>query len=130
MPWYPSFEQAVPDPRLDPYRNRVGRLTCDGALAAWILVETGFEAEELGGHLWWRRFGPLREFVVDYVTVNHGQEEWDLLISGEALDARLTEWDQGKFSLGNRTYSVEWLEVEESAEEARRRFGMTLARGK
>lgn len=111
MPWSPSFENAVPDPRLDAVRNRAARLEHAGETAGHVLVETDFMADQLGGLLWWRRWAAPREFAV--VLTRIGDETSEAAVGNDDLGI-VAAWARDGFQHAGTSYAMVWLDEAES----------------
>lgn len=122
MPWNPSFENARPDPRLDPYRGRAARLTLDDVAVGHVLVEGDHSAHQVGGHLWWRTWAEPVEFARVDTLLADGTYD-DAWVIGEDLDRELDDWAAGRFRFAGTTYHLDWLDEAESAQVHRERFG-------
>lgn len=122
MSWKPSFENARPDPRLDPYRGRAARLTLGEAEAGHVLVESEYGADRVGGHLWWQRWGEPVEFALVDILFADGTYD-DAWVTGEDLDRELDDWAAGRFRFAGTTYDLVWLDDAESARAHREVFG-------
>ena len=103
-----------PDPRLDPYRNRVGILALDGATDGHVLVETAFGQFKTGGALWWTRWADPVEFTVVAVIIDGELVADGETAAGDQLDEQLARWDAGAHVVGPATYRVTWLDQAES----------------
>ncbi|MET3962633.1 hypothetical protein ABIE44_002567 [Marmoricola sp. OAE513] len=114
MPWSPSFEGAVPDPRLDPYRGRAARLSRDGVASGHVLVETDYLADRLSGWLWWRRWQDPTEFPVVMTKLDDGSFDSDDWVRPERIDALLATWAAGRDEVQGTTYEITWLDQQES----------------
>jgi hypothetical protein len=120
MPLRPDFTQHRPDPRLDRYRDRVGRLFRGGNEVGLVLVQAQAEAEQVGGRLWWRRWGPTRDALWLWTIVDgEFSDHW----VADGLDEELASYGQGRFLLAGEELSVRWADVEESASLRRSAFG-------
>lgn len=121
MPWSPSFANAQPDPRLDPYRGRAAVATQYGEPAGHVLVETDFLSERLSGQLWWRRW----ETPVEYAQVHthFSSSSAPTWVLPTDIDARVAEWAAGTYTDGGTTYGLTWLDAAESERVHREVFG-------
>ena len=104
------------DPRLDPFRERGGRLLGDdGALLAEVYLQpevwwTG------GGWLWWTSRARPVEVVNAYVIDAQGDITDEYTYPVEALDEAVARWSTGTFELDEDQFlQVVWLDDEESA---------------
>lgn len=121
MPWKPSAAGQVRDPRLDPYRNRVAAVRSDdGQLCGHLFVKTDFMHEQVGGHLWWRRWSAPEEFAVCYLNAADADsplpEFTDFWVTPDALDDELADWAAARMTYVGETYALSWLSAEESAQ--------------
>ncbi|MCZ4499975.1 MAG: hypothetical protein JWQ74_2530 [Marmoricola sp.] len=121
MPWSPSYDDAAPDPRLDPFRGRAGVLSLDGTEVGHVLVETDFGATRSGGALWWSRWEP-GEFAVVVTRIGTELGE-DLWLMPEQLDGPVTRWAAGEHDHAGTTYAVTWLDEAGSDQAHREVFG-------
>ena len=106
MPWNPRLDDVTPDPRLDGYRDRVGLLHRGSALAGKLLVETEPYWEQVGGHLWWRRWSEAHEAVHGWLNLVDGDLRTDFLLVGEDLDEEVAAWRQGRFRHAGEVLAV------------------------
>jgi hypothetical protein len=113
MPRRPDFAQHRPDPRLDRYLDRVDRLFRDDEEVGHVLVLTWTYAEQVGGHLWWRRWGPTRDLLWLWTVVD-GQFSDDL-VPDDATEEELAAYDECRFRHYGETLRVRWTDAEESA---------------
>ncbi len=122
MPWNPSFVGAMPDPRLDPYRNRVAEVHDEKGLYAHLVVGTDFRSEQERGHLWWRRWGRPQEFAVCYLTSPDGKSlVSDFWVDPDSLEDELADWARNRFEYAGETYVLHWLSAEASVDLRRAR---------
>lgn len=137
MPWSPQDDVEVSDPRLDPYRDRGGvLLDADGAKVGCVFLRAETHWSRTSGHLWWSTWTPATEGVRCHV--HRGGRTTDRLSTGPQLDADLADWAAGTFTVGttvgspadqrasgpSTTYSVRWLDDEESARARDEVFGL------
>lgn len=113
MPRRPDFAQHRPDPRLDRYRDRVGRLFRGDEEVGLVLVQVQAYAEQVGGYLWWRRWGPTRDLLWLWTVVN-GQFS-DELVPDDATEEELAAFDECRYRHYGETLRVRWTGPEESA---------------
>ncbi len=111
MPWSPSFDDAEPDPRLDPVRDRAARLEKAGELAGHVLVETDYLANQAGGVLWWRRWSRPVEYAV--VLARIGEETSEAAVGNDDLGI-VAAWAADGFTHAGTTYEMVWLDEAES----------------
>ena len=123
MPRRPDFSQHQPDPRLDRYRQRVGRLLRDGDEVGLVLVEVEPYAEQVGGHLWWTRWGATRDLLWLWTLVDGSFS--DTLVPDDATEDELRDFDAGRFVQYGEVLGVRWTDEEES----RRLRASQLGRG-
>ena len=127
MPWRPSWTEPPRPHRLDRYAFRVGELGGpDGA--GHVLVLATEVRTTVGGHLWWRRFGPARRAAEVWVSAPRVapayQDSW---IDGDALAANLDRWDRGVFLVSHDDIRpVRWLDDAASARVTREVFDSDL----
>lgn len=91
----PGSTQHRPDPRLGHYRDRVGRLFRGGNEVGLVLVQVQAQAEQVGGRLWWRRWGATRDALWLWTIVD-GEFSDHWVVDG--LDEELASYGQGRFS--------------------------------
>lgn len=113
MPWSPTYDAAVADPRMDPYRSRAARLMAGETVAGHVLVESDFRADLEGGALWWRRWGTPYEFAVVFTRI--GAAEPDVVALDPADVGLFDQWAEHGYADGGRTLQVVWLDEAESA---------------
>ncbi len=118
MPRSPSWELGR-NPRLDPYRERVARLSKNGAPRGFHLVSVEPVCDRLGGHWWWTSWSPWREFVIAEVAFTEGYPPDDSFWVDQDLDAELDRWSQGELRYLTGLFDLEWLTAEESLQAAR-----------
>lgn len=123
MPWSPTLRQR-PDPRFDRYRNRCAALTRDGVLVGHVLILTGQGAEQRGGHLWWRKWGPECEYLEPLVQLLDGRD-FDDPVRADTLESELEYWSRGKFPLLGKSLDMVWLSPDEALRVAPGVFGVS-----
>ena len=70
-------------------------------------------SEQVGGHLWWRRWGGTQDVLWVWTIVDGNFS--DALVPDDASEAELREYDAGRFGYyGGQTLLVVWLNREES----------------
>lgn len=121
VPWNPDFSDHRAGPRLEHYRDRVGRLYRDGQDAGLVLVQVTAWAEQTGGRLWWRRWSPPRE-ALGLLTILDGRFS-DHVLADDVAD-ELDAYDEGRFEHVGETLSVVWLDREESSRLRVEEFGV------
>lgn len=115
MPWRPTFDDSL-DSRLDPFRERAGRLTDHEGRQGWVYVRPWVIANRAGGHLWWRRWGPQYEVSAGYVLMDDDGVPFD----GDWVDqradvaAQVHDWAAGRFVWIGHDFKVSWVDAEES----------------
>ena len=73
VPWNPDrSEAAVPDHRLDPYRDRGALVRLGDQEVMRIYVQVDALWTQTSGHLWWRRWSKPREFVILHMFLVDG----------------------------------------------------------
>lgn len=78
-----------------------------------VLVLVQAHAEQVSGHLWWRRWRPARDALALWTIVDgHFSDHW----VGDRLDEELETYDQGRFDFNGEELGVRWASVEESAQ--------------
>ena len=122
VPWGPAF-RCEPDLRLDSYRNRCAALYRAGVLIGHLLVLTDHVATQRGGHLWWRRWEPDREYVEPLVQLRDGSYV-DQPLQGAELERELALWSQNKFPLLGKLLDPVWLTQDEALRLAPGVFGV------
>lgn len=127
MSWRPR--EPEPPHRLDPYAFRAGELRRpDGSKGGHVLVLPIVFWTQVGGHLWWRRWGEPMTTADVWVSADvmgpAFEREW---FRGELLIAMIDRWDAGRVAVGPDTdYDVRWLDDEVSAVVAREAFQADL----
>jgi len=112
MPHRPDFSQQRPDPRLDDYRQRVGRLHRGEAEVGFLLVEVEPYYEQVGGRLWWRRWSPVHDVLWEWAIVDGNHS--DALVPDDASTDVLRAYDAGHFDYYGEDLRVVWTRTEES----------------
>ena len=105
----------LPDPRLDPYRNRVALLCRGGHLVGHLLVLT----ERVGqprSRRWRINAGQPRETVTTRITFQDGNRAPDERLEGARLEAELERWRRSELVLAGETLTLRWLGPAESWE--------------
>ncbi|MEU8817972.1 hypothetical protein [Actinoplanes sp. NPDC048796] len=113
MPFRPPPGDAPPDPRLDPFRERAGVLFDEGEQVGLLFLRVESFWWQVGGHLWWRRWSGPGETVYGYLEFSHGGFD-DFVEDLDAVADELDDWRDGRFEYGGETYTVRWLDEEES----------------
>ncbi len=112
MPWRPDFSQHRPDPRFDRYRDRVGRLYRGEDRVGSVLVRVEPCGTQVGGHLWWRRWGSTRDLLWEWTVVDGNFS--DTLVPEDAADEVLADYDSGRFDYYGEAMRVVWTDASES----------------
>lgn len=114
MSWRPpSARPADLDTRLDPYRERGGRLhRPDGTFVADMYVQPEIYWQQRG-ILWWRRWSKPTEMVHGYLFYADGHFD-DFLATDDELKHDLQGWSLGRFLLRGEDLKVFWLDDEQS----------------
>lgn len=121
MPLRPDFSQHRPDPRFGRYRDRVGRLYRDDDGVGWVLVLVEPYAVQVGGHLWWRRWGSTRDWLWEWTVVNGNFS--DTYVPEDAADEVLADYDSGRFDYYGEALRVVWTDASESEKLRSLEFG-------
>lgn len=109
----PDFTQHRPDPRLDRYRDRVGRLFRGDNEVGLVLVQVQAQADQVGGRLWWRRWGATRDALWLWTIVDGKfSDHWT---SSEGLEEELAGFGAGVLLFVGEELSVRWVDEAESA---------------
>lgn len=82
-------------------------------------------AWQLGGHLWWRRWGPDREYLRTWVRHPDNTFTEDCLFDDESIDVELAYWHRGKFPFNQELLDLTWLSQEEGLQLAPDIFGVS-----
>ncbi len=112
MPLRPDFSKHRRDPRFDRYRDRVGRLYRGEDEVGLVLVKVEPYAMQLGGHLWWSRWGSTRDLLWEWTVVD-GRFS-DTLVPEDAAEEVLTDYDSGLFEYYGEAMLVLWTDAAES----------------
>ena len=119
----PDFSQHREDPRFDRYRGRVGQLLRDGEDVGWVLVQVEPYSRQVGGHLWWSRWGRTQDLLSVWYIVNGNFS--DAVVPDEFSENELRDYDAGRFAADNGdTLSLVWLNPEESKRVRASQFGV------
>lgn len=113
MSWRPrGTESYEPDHRLDRYRERGGHLLGeDGSVAGAIYLQVEQQSQEIGGMLWWRRWGPWREALCWFTTDTDGEADEDGIgVPGDCDLLRYLDNDQWPTDIGNNVIGIRWLD--------------------
>ena len=121
MPLRPDFSRHHPDPRFDRYRERVGRLFRDDAEVGLVLIEVEPYCEQVGGYLWWRRWGQTRDVLWVWTVVDGNFS--DSLVPDDASVDELRDYDAGRFGHYGETLRVVWTDHAESEHLRASQFG-------
>ena len=109
----PDWSQHTPDPRFDPYRERVGRLYRNGDEVGLLLVRVDVRATAVSGHWWWTKWSPMYDSPWEWVILD-GKFS-DHVIGRDEADRALQNYAAGRFELYGETLRVEWTTPEESS---------------
>jgi hypothetical protein len=121
MPRRPDFSRHRQDPRFDRYRGRVGRLLRGSDEAGLVLVIVEPYAEQVGGHLWWRRWGPTHDLLWLWTVVD-GQYS-DSLVPDDASEEELHDYDTGRYLHYGEDLTVLWMDADGSKRLSAAHFG-------
>ena len=121
MPRRPDFSRHQPDPRFDRYRQRVGRLFRDEEEVGLVLVEVEAYAEQVGGRLWWTRWGPSQDVLWLWTLVDGDFS--DTLVPDDAAEGELSDYDAGRFEHAGEVLHVQWTDEQESRRLRASQFG-------
>ncbi len=121
MPLRPDFTHHRQDPRFDRYRGRVGRLFRAGDEVGLVLIEVEPYCEQVGGHLWWRRWGPTQDLLWVWTIVDGNFS--DALVPADASEAELRDYDAGRFNYYGEPLAVAWTDPPESNRLRSTQFG-------
>ena len=122
MPRKPDLSRHVPDPRLDPYRERVARVFRGGEEVGLLLVRVDVYAEAESGRWWWTRWGPTYDVLWLFSLVDGSFS--DTVVPPEAVDGELDDYAKGLYHHYGEVLRVRWTTPEESAYLRRSRFGL------
>ena len=115
MPWNPDrSEVAVADHRLDVYRDRGAFVSLGDQEVMQIYVQVDALWTQTSGHLWWRQFSRLREFVILHMLFEDGSQSDAWLMEGE-LDDELRSWAEGYFDWSGQQHALTWFDNQKSA---------------
>ncbi len=121
MPLRPDFSHHRPDPRFDRYRDRVGRLYRGENGAGLVLVLVEPLSSTVGGHMWWRRWGPTRDVLWEHTVVDGNFS--DTFMPEDAADEVLADYDAGRFDYYGEAMRVVWTDASESVRLRSLEFG-------
>lgn len=117
----PDLETGfVPDPRLDPFRDRAARATLPDGRSGVLYVESVRLATLESGHLWWRCWSAPYENAILWLDLPDGVCTDIWLSDGAAIEAETEQWARREWTgvrQGGRPapiYALEWLGDEES----------------
>lgn len=79
-----------------------------------IYVQVDALWTQTSGHLWWRQFSPLREFVILHMLFEDGSQSDAWLMEGD-IDDELTSWAAGCFQWADQQHALTWFDKQESA---------------
>ena len=121
MPYRPDFAQHQPDEPVGRYRDRVGRLFRGDDEAGLVLVRISANAEQVGGRLWWRRWGPTKdELWLSIMVDGRFEDSW---VQADQIPDELAAYDAECFLHYGQRLRVEWTDAEESAQLRASHFG-------
>ncbi|WP_299038971.1 hypothetical protein [uncultured Pseudokineococcus sp.] len=121
MPHRPDFSQHRPDQRFDSYRQRVGRLHRGETEVGFLLIEVKPYYEQVGGHLWWRRWGPVHDVLWESTLVD-GKHS-DSLVPDDTSTDVLRAYGAGCFDYYGEALRVVWTDREASRRLRESHFG-------
>ena len=117
----PDLETGfVPDPCLDPFRDRAARATLPDGRSGVLYVESDRLATLESGHLWWRRWSAPYEIAILWLDLPDGVCTDIWLSDDAAIEAETEQWARREWTgirQGGRPapiYALEWLGDEES----------------
>ncbi|MCA0144064.1 hypothetical protein [Blastococcus sp. LR1] len=126
MSWRPTWD-ATPPHRLDRYAFRAGELGGTQGVGHVLVLATEVRTQ-VGGHLWWRRWGPARPVAEIWVAAPDVDPSYQVSwADGDILDADIDRWAGGTVLVGHQDVRpVRWLDDATSARVARDVFGADL----
>ncbi|MDP9444461.1 MAG: hypothetical protein M3P83_09000 [Actinomycetota bacterium] len=121
MPYRPDFSSHTPRPSVARYKDRVGRLYRDERELGFVLVRVQSYCEQVGGHLWWRRWSSPED-ALDPWTIIDGtlSDSW---LPADAIDDELADYDAGRFDYYAELLCVTWTDPDESERLREQHFG-------
>ena len=108
MPHKPDFNEVTLDPRLDPFRERVGLLTRAGEEAGQVYVRSEAIAWRESGHLWWTRW--KKPVEVAHLFVYLIGEFNDAVLFQDELHDWVANWQADQFEWLGEMLEVRWLD--------------------
>ncbi|MFC0624185.1 hypothetical protein [Kribbella deserti] len=114
MPLRPQHPEPELPEALARYADRVAELSKAGRVVGYIRVEPEASSTQVGGRLWWRRWGPYRWAV--RVWLSGAGLDPDAMVQPEDVPAELADWDAGRFRLRGDVLDLRWLAADEAAE--------------
>jgi hypothetical protein len=123
VPYHPPTARAEPDPRLDPYRERAGVLFRQNEQVGVLYLRVGTWWQQVGGHLWWRRWSEPREQVEGYLAFTGGEFD-DFVEDLPTLGDELADWRMGRFLYRGELLHVTWLDDATSQQTRIDTFGL------
>jgi hypothetical protein len=110
--WKPDWSQHTPDPRFDPYRERVGRLYRNGDEVGLLLARVDVRATAVSGHWCWTKWSmydsPWEWVILDGKFSDH-------VVGQDGAEGALQDYAAGRLQLYGETLRVEWTTPEESS---------------
>ncbi len=117
----PDWSQHTPDPRFNPYRERVGRLYRNGDEVGLLLVRVDVRATAVSGHCWWTKWSmydsPWEWVILDGKFSDH-------VVGRDDAERALQDYAAGLFTTLGGTLQVEWTTLEESSRLRQEAFGV------
>jgi hypothetical protein len=92
--------EPLPDVRLNPYRDRAGRLR-DASGAAGVVYVRVQPIWRQSGHLWWHRWSEPQESIDLWMILPGGQFADFWLTPGQIDDALIGKWECGQLGTFN-----------------------------
>ncbi len=86
-----------------------------------VLVEAEPYCEQVGGHLWWRRWGKTQDLLFVWTIVDVAPS--DALVPNEASEEEFRDYDSGRVSHYARALVVSWTDSVESKHLRASHFG-------
>ncbi|GLI00254.1 hypothetical protein Pa4123_55300 [Phytohabitans aurantiacus] len=123
VPYHPTTARAEPDPRLDPYRERAGALFRQDEQVGVLYLRIGTWSQQVGGHLWWRRWSEPREQAEGYLAFTAGGFD-DFVEDLQTLGDELADWGMGRFLYRGELLHVTWLDDATSRQTRVDTFGL------
>ena len=118
----PDWSAHTPDPRFDPWRERVGRLHRDGAEVGLLLVRVDVRANKASGYWWWTKWSTTYDYVWEWVILD-GKFSDHVVVERDGVEQALRDYAAGRFTLGE-TLRVEWTTPEDASTLRQDAFGV------